>query len=599
MTRPLALTLGLVVLVAAAARAQEETTPDVPTGDAAIHGRLVPAADEPVADAPVILYSLSPSGDPGLRTTRSDADGAFAFEGISSDPQVVYLVGARVGGVPFGTRARFEPGERLHRVELAISAPTQSLEARVIGDVRLRLERGCTHLRVLQSQTLRNDSDRVIHVPPELRAGAAPLFSAALPAGAEGFEPLLSAGTEGLELSGDALRFWGPLHPGEHEIEWSYGLPLRDALALRVAFPDGAPRVQVLTPVGGVRAEAPELVAEGEQALPSGAHGLQSTGALAPGGALELQIQLPDLPVSRAPRLEEARIWLELDDVALDVSEQHLLRVEGEDDLEAVGGAPLLCVPLPADARSLRFATGTLGLGLTRDPSGALALHGPIPPGETSLALRYRLPSGGRSTRLVRSFASEVPLLQIFIADTGLLVESPRLHRKRPIITEDRIHLQLEAFSVEAGEEVALTLEPLPARGASAGMLASGVVLVGALSALAFLAAPLRSANTEVAAEVQTASAIERAALVRSIEALDEDLETGKLSQEDHDSMRTALRARAVALLAAERAGAQPEAKPDAKPAPGCPACGHGIRPGDRFCAQCGARQPAAGDAPA
>lgn len=597
MTRALALAMGLVALALAAARAQE-TTPDVPAGDAAIRGRLVPTADEHVADAPVILYSLSPSGDPGLRSTRSDADGAFAFEGISGDPQVVYLVGARVGGVPFGTRARFEPGERLQRVELAVSAPTQSLAMREVGDVRLRLERGCTHLRVQQSQTLRNDSERVIHIPTERRAEATPIFTAALPQGAEGFEPLLSAGADGLERSGDSLRYWGPLHPGEHEVEWGYGLPLRDSLALRVVLPDGAPRIQLLTPVGGLRAEAPGLVAEGEHALPSGAHALETAGPLAPGGALELRIELASLPEPRAPRVEEARLWLELDDAALDVSEQHLLRVEGEESLEAVGGAPLLCVPLPADARGLRFATGTLGLGLTRDPSGALALHGPIPPGETSLALRYRLPSGGRSTRLVRSFASHVPLLQVFVADTGLLAKSPRLHRKRPIVTEDRIHLQLEAFGIEPGEEITLTLEPLPARHAAAGALASGAVLVGALSALVFLAAPLRSASEEVAAEVATGreseSAIEREALYRSIDALDEDLETGKLSAEDHASLRSALRARAVALLAAERAGEQ-----RAPPAPGCPSCGAAVRAADRFCSHCGARQPTPGDAPA
>lgn len=594
MTRPVALALSLVVLAVAAAQAQEET-PDVPTGDAAIRGRLVPSGDEKVADAPVILYSLSPSGDPGLRSTRSDAQGAFAFEGISGDPKVVYLVGARVGGVPFGTRARFQPGERLQRVELAVSAPTQSLAQRVIGDVRLQLERGCTHLRVLQSQTLRNDSERVIHIPPELRGESAPIFTAALPPGAEGFEPLVSAGTDGLERSGDTLRFWGPLHPGEHEVEWSYGLPLRDALTLRVVLPDGAPRVQLLTPVGGPRAEAPGLVAKGERTFPSGMHALQSSGSLAPGGALDLQIQIPSAPAQRAPQVEEVRLWLELDDAALDVSEQHLLRVEGEAPLEAAGGAPLLCVPLPADAQSFRFATDTLGLGLTRDPSGALALHGPIPAGETSVALRYRVASGGRTTRLVRSFASEVPLLEVFIADTGLLVESPRLHRKRPIVTEDRIHLQLEGFSVAAGEEVGLTLEPLPARRASAGALASAAILVGALAALVFLAAPLRSASTEVAAEIQTASAIERVSLLRSIEALDEDLETGKLDAEDHASMRTALRARAVGLLAAERAGARPA--PVA--APGCSACGAKVQTGDRFCSQCGARQPTPGDAPA
>jgi hypothetical protein len=593
MRRVALLALGLLALAVAPADAQEQT-PDVPPGDAEIRGRLVPAGGESVADAPVILYSLSPSGDPGLRTTRSDASGAFAFPGISGDPAVVYLVGARVGGVPFGTRTRFAANERLLRVEVPISAPTQSLEGRVHGDVRLRLERGCTHLRVQQSQTLRNDSKQVIHVPPELRASATPLFQATLPAGAEGFEPMLSAGIDGFERSGDALRYWGPLHPGEHEIEWGYGLPLEDSIALRIPLPDGAPRVDVLTPAGALRVESAQLESRGEQRLPSGAHALATAGPVAPGGALDLRVERVDSPDATPPRLEEVRLWLELDDAALDVSEQHLLRVEGQEPLESAG-APLLCVPLPAEAQDLRFATGTLGMGLTRDPSGALALHGPIPPGETSLAVRYRLPAGGSSTRFSRQFAAELPLLQVFVADTGLRIDSPRLHRKRPIVTEDRIHLPLEAFGLEPGEPITLTLEPLPAR-RPAGMLASAAVLAGALCALWFLAAPLRAAAPEAAEHAESASAVERAALYRSLEALDEDLETGKLSAEDHGAMRAALRARAAELIASERS--QQRAGPGAAAAasaPACSACGGEIRSGDRFCSQCGARQQPAG----
>jgi hypothetical protein len=70
----------------------------------------------------------------------------------------------------------------------------------------------------------------------------------------------------------------------------------------------------------------------------------------------------------------------------------------------------------------------------------------------------------------------------------------------------------------------------------------------------------------------------------RAVEALDEDFETGKLSPDDHARMRAELRARAVALLQAERSGDAPQ--PDAAPA--CPGCGAALRGTDRFCSQCG-----------
>ena len=36
---------------------------------------------------------------------------------------MIYLVGARPGEIPFGTRFAFAAGEREHRVELALSDP--------------------------------------------------------------------------------------------------------------------------------------------------------------------------------------------------------------------------------------------------------------------------------------------------------------------------------------------------------------------------------------------------------------------------------------------------------------------------------------------
>lgn len=591
----LAAALAALALGAAQAQAQEVVPPDVPAGDATLRGRLVSAGGARAADALVILYSLSPQGEPGLRSTRSDAQGAFAFEQISGDPGIVYLVGARVGGIPYGVRAVFAPGEREHRVEIAVSEPSDDLSRLSRGDVRLRVERGCTHLRVQQSHELQNDSGRVIYVPPEQRADAQPLLQARLPQGAEGFESLASAGGDGLERAGDALRFWGPLHPGRHEVEWGYGLPQQTTLPLRIELPDGAPGVALLLPAGA-SARGAGLVAEGERALPSGRHALYQAGRIAAGGAIEAQLEIPEAPAGPRPRVEEARIWLELDDVALDVSEQLALRVDGEQALESDGSGPLLCLPLPGEAQGLRFATGTLGLGLTRDPSGALALHGPIPPGEQTLALRYRLAAGDGVTRLTQRFPTGLPLLQVLVADTGLRAHSPRMHRRRPIVTEDRLYLQLEAFALEPGEEVTISLEPLPARRAPGRALALGVVVLGALAAGAYLLAPLRGeAARSAESEPEPAAQVERESLYRAIEALDEDLETGKLTPQDHAEMRATLRARAVALLASERERARSAPAPAPQPAV-CARCGATRRPGDRFCSQCGAKQDAPGD---
>jgi hypothetical protein len=351
----------LAALIAVAAGAQEEP-PDVPAGDGVIRGRLMASDAVPVGEALVILYSLTPEGEPGLRRGQSDAQGIFAFEGISTDPRLVYLVGTRVGGVPFGTRAAFRADQKELRVEIPVSLPSEDASRLAPDDVRLRFAIGCTHLRVQQTHVLRNDSKQVLFVAPEHRESAKPLFEAALPPGAEGFELMLAAGADSLERSGDQLRFWGPLHPGRHEIEWGYGLPLAEKIDLHLPLPSGAPHVNVLTPAA-VRARGEGLRSQGERTLSDGRYTLQATGRIAAGSAIDLALELPPapLPTSR-PKVEEVRLWLELDDVALDVSEEHLLktrRAACRCSACRCRPTPTTCASRPARSTSASRATPT------------------------------------------------------------------------------------------------------------------------------------------------------------------------------------------------------------------------------------------------
>jgi hypothetical protein len=237
----------------------------------------------------------------------------------------------------------------------------------------------------------------------------------------------------------------------------------------------------------------------------------------------------------------------------------------------------------------VRFGTASLDLGLSRDPSGALAVRGPLPHGESLLSLRYRLPVRGEPFPFERRFGAPVQLLSVLVADTGILTRSSRLHKRRPVRTEDRAYLHLEGFAIAPDETVELALEHLPRRAATSTFASTGLVFAFALGALFFLAAPLGKSAAQAPEEERESSAtIERRAVYEAIEAVDEDYETGKLSQADHQRMRAELRRRAVVLLQSERStGSAPAARPAA-----CPGCQAEARPGDRFCAQCGSRLP-------
>jgi hypothetical protein len=322
-------------------------------------------------------------------------------------------------------------------------------------------------------------------------------------------------------------------------------------------------------------------------------------GAAAIAGAAPEESPLPERgapgehPEAAAERtrlsIERVRISLEFDGAALSVEERHDLAVDGDGALTSSSESPLLLLELPANSESLRLSPASRSLGLSEVSAGALALRGPIPAGSSALTLGYRVPAAGPSASFERRFPRTVSLLSIFVADTGLLTESDRLHRRRPLRTTDRSYLHLEGFEIGPEETVALRLTPLPPRRPRSAAFALGSVLVLAAGAAGFLLAPLRSHVSESPPIALSAPTEEREALYAAIRDLDDDLETGKLERDDHAALRGALRARAVALLREERGAVHREAAESAPSSPACPHCGTLARAGDRFCAQCGA----------
>jgi hypothetical protein len=584
--------LGLAL--AAVAFAQERdphagraSAPDVPAGPAAVIGRLVhDARPDTVANVDVLLYALSADGNAGLRQGRTDDRGHFRFDGVSNAPDIVYLVGARPGEIPFGMRFRFGRGETEHRVELALSDPITDASRAAIGELELRVERGCTHLHVSHRHKLANKGDRVVFIAPPQRATAKPLFEVELPEQADGFEAV--AGGDGLQHDGRRVRFWGPLYPGEQTVEFDYGLPLA-APSAAIGFPSGAPAIAVLAPKGVVSVSSAALRGAAERTVDGQRYLVATGGPIAAGGSLALALASAAQPVSplRTPRAE---LWLELDDAALEVDERIEVVAEGAGAPLVSTGTPLLCIPLPEGTGELRFSSETLAAGLRRDPSGDLAIHGPLARGSSQLALSYRLPATAAGVALAPSFDRELPLLSVLVADNGVVADTPRLHRRRSANVADRNYLHLEAFAVEPGEAIDIALRRTAPASAGGRAAPAGFALLAGLAAFGFLLGPLRS-RVGAASAIPEADhgSFERDAIVRSLDALDEDLETGKLSGEDHAAMRASLRARAAELLLpAQRAE---EAEPAAPPAPRfCSACGAAVRPTDAFCSQCGSR---------
>ncbi len=552
--------LALAAASAPAARAQgpEAGIPDVPAGDATIRGEVRHSTrPEGAAGVEVVLYALSAAGAPGLRRGVSDAEGAFEFAGISPDPSVAYLVGARFQDVPYpGARVRFGAGQRLREVTVRIADVQRDPAAVRLEELGLRLDFLGGNLQVSETLKLRNDGDRTVWVPPDAREGARPAVETRLPEGAAEFRSPLGVTPEGLVREGETLRWFGPVYPGDQELSYAYALPAGEgAVRLGRATATRPERLVVLAPADGPAPSGPGLEQAGEEELEGRTYRRFEGTVPARGRRLDIAFEVP--PASRdASRVSvaEARVILDPDAAALQAREEHVIRVSGDERVVAPPEAPLLRIPLPEGAQAVRFG-GDTGLGLVPHPSGDLALLGPLPPGESVVGLSYLLSDGAPTRVLERRFEHPLPLLTIYVWDAGgLRLESDRLHRRRPVRTPDRTYARLEAFEIAAGEAVALSIGTLPPR---TGLPRGGLLLAFAAVSVAVIGAivaPLRRRDEAGAerATPESASRREREALYAALRDLEHDHETQKVYDEDYAVLRDDLRTRSVALLRAE-----------------------------------------------
>ena len=591
---PLCLLALLVTAQAAQAQETRAAPPDVPAGPGTIHGRVVHEEDagRSVGNVSLILYALTRSGLAGVRNGASDAEGRFRFEGVGNDSSTPYLIGAEYQGVTYpGARVVFAPGEVEREVEIRVAEVTSERQSVSVPLVQLRIDWLGTRLRVVESLTLRNASSRTVYVRAEDRDTEGPALLAQLPAGAEDFAMPHGMQPEGVEHRDGKVTFWGPLYPGEQELSFSYAIPVSgERVDIDAVFPSGAERAEVLVPAGGPAPSGERLTEQGPKMLEGRSFRSFEGPALAPGERLAFSLDLPEAQVDPDSfEVAEVRLLLSLDDAALGVRETHVLQVNGDARVMAAPGEPLLRIRLPEASRNVGFSSGAAGLSLEQLPDGGLDVAGVAPPGESTVSISYRLPVDGDFVDLVRSFERRVPLLGIYLADTGRLIpESDRLHRRRPVRTGDLTYIHLEAFSVAPGEEVALRISTRPpSRGSLPGGAMAFLVLAGLLSGV-LLVAPLfgRDLGPEAAEVEELPGVRERESIYSAIRDLEHDHETGKIAEADYTAMSEELRARAIDLLRREREGVA-AAERTAAPSH-CDGCGAEVRDTDRFCSRCG-----------
>jgi hypothetical protein len=548
----IAVALCLAVASSAAARAEDPSdtsSPGLPPGDGTLRGAVVhPDGPEPAAGLRVALYSLRSDGSGGTGDADTDADGKFTFENLSTDPDLIYLVGVHYNGVAFSQRVGFAPGRRELSVVLRVSDPVDDTAA-VTAHVRpaltaIRLAWTGASIVVREDQLLRNTAASAVHIPSDKREMVRAPFRALLPAGASDFTSPPDS-RDSFSLHGDELAYWGPVRPGDHEIRYGYRIPVTGReLRLRRGFPDGAERLELLFPAAsGLRVESTELEPGQDIAFEGETYRSLSATGLPPGSQIELAIGLPQTRSDPAAlTLGAASLSIELDDTVLQVTQEQRLHVSAGAPLAGSRDAPLMRLELPPDAELEPLSAAAADMGIEVGPDAGLDIRGPLMPGEHDVSWRYRIPVRDGSTHLELRFPRDIPVLDMRVADTGLVIESHRLHRLQSRTMGTRTYLIRSAGQVRAGETLSIRFRVLERRSGSR-RISLALVLVLAAAAVSFVTAPLRSrsGSRDSRTPEPESTAFERELIDDTLRDLEWDFETGKLAESDYRQRRAEL----------------------------------------------------------
>jgi len=609
-TRPrrllVALTLFGLVAQAGVSLAQSPHAPgsginDVPSGQASILGRMVhPEGGARTEGSTIVLYSLAADGSPGVRTTTTDARGQFFFENISGAPGITYLIGASYASIPYGQRVRFEAGQEEMVIEIEVDEPSGDVTAISVGESSQRLEWIGSNLAVEEVHHLLNSSDKTIVVPKEDREGTSAPFSAKLPPDATRLDTSLSGAGDGFEERGELLLFWGPIFADGQDLKFRYLIPLPDFASgdasLSWALPSGSQRASLVFPTSGLRLSGegldpgPDVISGGRDYLSLDA------GKITPGDRVRFSVTMPEMVNDAAAiTLSRADYWLEMDDTFLQVRAQITIEVAEGAHLAGSLDEPLLRFDIPPGAEFQGVSVESQSLGIAPMSEGSIDLVGPISPGEDSLGFQYRIPVAGKEPEFTLRFPKRVDHLNVLVADTGIVIETDRLHRRRPFRQGTRVYMHREAYQIDAMEAVSIGLQPIHRSGFGRN---TNLIAVSTLAAAGiwFLLAPLGGGPRATPKHSEVARIrSERELVYGSIRDLEHDYEIGLTSQSEYQAMRGELRSRALELLRQERDadgkaatdGAATAAAPATAPS-FCTGCGAALDGDWRFCAKCG-----------
>jgi hypothetical protein len=291
--RYIAIALTLVLLsLPAAARAQATGTLE----GAVVQGT---AGGGAVSGLAVRLLVFQGSQRVDEQQGVTDAQGRFRFEGLDPSPERVYFPVVEYHDVSYYPSPVSFKDAPTQSVSITIYEPTGD-DAQVLFPRTNLILTGVDpeRLYVMEMGVASNRGDRAYAAPETLHF--------ALPAGAESFSPRfgIMAGAVSQRPSGFVLT--GPLLPGDHELAYSYELPVQGQQAdLSRTLQHPVESFSLFVPAqDSIRVDSPQLAEAGTRDMGGMTYRVYTASNLARGSQLGIRLSgLPEMPGAMAQRL--------------------------------------------------------------------------------------------------------------------------------------------------------------------------------------------------------------------------------------------------------------------------------------------------------
>ncbi len=250
----------------------------------------------PLADIEVRLLAFDGMSTAFERSTRTDAQGRFTFDGVEIQPGRILLTTVEYQGLSFESQAYHIQDQDLaasdQPIDLSIAVHETTTDPAVLQAERMHVFLDILDQRRLQVVELllyTNAGDRVLVAAQP----GDPVFTVALPTGAENLQFQDGALGERYVQTPNGFGDTEPVYPGmNHQLLFAYELPLARQVSLAIPVPMPVEAAVIMAPQEGITLSGPRLQAMGTRQVQGMTLQVYTASALEAGSTLNLTLGL-------------------------------------------------------------------------------------------------------------------------------------------------------------------------------------------------------------------------------------------------------------------------------------------------------------------